>query len=107
MGEFSNSYVLARMKVLTQGRWLWARTIGSTLVGEGIDSITFITIATALGVFPPELLVSLIVTNYILKVGIEVIMTPITLIVIRWLKAAEHEDFYDTHTDFNPFRLDA
>lgn len=107
MGEFSNSYVLARMKILTRGRWVWSRTIGSTLVGEGIDSITFITIATALGVFPPELMVSLIVANYVLKVGIEVIMTPITLVVIRALKAAEHEDFYDYNTDFNPFRLDA
>lgn len=107
MGEFSNSYVLARMKILTRGRWVWSRTIGSTLVGEGIDSITFITIATALGVFPPELLVTLIVTNYVLKVGIEVIMTPITLAVIRWLKDAEHEDYYDYNTDFNPFRLDA
>lgn len=107
MGEFSNSYVLARMKILTRGRWVWSRTIGSTLVGEGIDSITFITIATALGVFPPELLATLIVTNYVLKVGIEVIMTPITLAVIRWLKDAEHEDYYDYNTDFNPFRLDA
>ncbi|MCC6805512.1 MAG: queuosine precursor transporter [Anaerolineae bacterium] len=106
MGEFSNSYVLARMKILTRGRWVWLRTIGSTLVGEGIDSITFITIATALGVFPPELMASLIVTNYVLKVGIEVIMTPITLAVIHRLKAAEHEDFYDYNTDFNPFRLD-
>jgi queuosine precursor transporter len=107
VGEFSNSYVLARMKVITQGRWVWARTIGSTLVGEAVDSIVFITIATALGVFPPSLLVSLIVTNYILKVAIEVIMTPITLQVIRWLKKAESEDYYDYKTDFNPFKLDA
>ncbi len=107
VGEFSNSYVLARMKIWTSGRWVWTRTIGSTLVGEGVDSITFITIATALGVFPPELLLSLIVTNYILKVGIEVIMTPITLRVIRWLKRAESEDYYDYNTDFNPFRMDA
>ncbi len=107
MGEFSNSYVLARMKVLTRGRWLWLRTIGSTLVGQGIDTVTFFTIATALGVFPPELMVSLMVTNYILKVGIEVIMTPLTLQVIRLLKRAENEDYYDTDTDFNPFRLDA
>jgi uncharacterized integral membrane protein (TIGR00697 family) len=107
MGEFSNSYVLARMKVLTRGRWLWLRTIGSTLVGQGIDTVTFFTIATALGVFPPELMVSLMVTNYILKVGIEVIMTPLTIQVIRVLKHAENEDYYDTNTDFNPFRLDA
>ena len=107
VGEFSNSYVLARMKILTQGRWVWARTIGSTLVGEGVDSITFITIATALGVFPPNLIISLIVTNYILKVAIEVIMTPLTLQVIRWLKKAESEDYYDYKTDFNPFKLEA
>jgi uncharacterized integral membrane protein (TIGR00697 family) len=105
VGEFSNSYVLARMKVAMQGRWVWARTITSTLVGEGVDSIVFITIATALGVFPSDLLVTLIVTNYILKVGIEVVMTPLTLFIIRWLKQAEHEDYYDTNTDFNPFRL--
>src|SRR5215207_2354380 len=86
MGEFSNSYVLARMKILTKGRWVWSRTIGSTLVGEAIDTVVFFTIATALGVFPPEIVVSLMVTNYILKVGIEVILTPLTLQVIRWLK---------------------
>ncbi len=107
IGEFSNSYVLARMKILTQGRWVWTRTIGSTLVGEAVDSIAFITIATAFGVFPPDILLSLILTNYILKVGIEVIMTPITLQVIRWLKRAEREDYYDTATDFNPFKLEA
>ena len=107
IGEFSNSYVLARMKILTQGRWVWSRTIGSTLVGEAVDSIAFITIATAFGVFPPDLLLSLILTNYILKVGIEVIMTPITLLVIRWLKRAEREDYYDTDTDFNPFKLES
>lgn len=105
VGEFSNSYVLARMKVAMQGRWVWARTIGSTLVGEGVDSIVFITIATALGVFPSDLLLTLIVTNYILKVGIEVVMTPLTLVIIRWLKGAENADYYDTNTDFNPFRL--
>lgn len=107
MGEFSNSYVLARMKVATKGRWVWMRTIGSTLVGQAIDTVTFFTIATALGVFPPELLVTLMVTNYILKVGLEVIMTPLTLQVIQWLKRAENEDYYDYNTDFNPFRLDA
>ncbi len=107
VGEFSNSYVLARMKVLMSGRYVWMRTIGSTLVGEGVDSITFIVIATALGVFPPELMATLIVTNYIFKVAIEVIMTPITLRVIRWLKKAESEDYYDVNTDFNPFKLEA
>jgi uncharacterized integral membrane protein (TIGR00697 family) len=105
LGEFVNSFVLAKMKVATSGRWLWARTIGSTLAGQGIDTIIFFLIATALGVFPIEILLSLIVTNYILKVGIEVILTPITLFVIHHLKRAENEDVYDTHTDFNPFRF--
>jgi uncharacterized integral membrane protein (TIGR00697 family) len=99
--------VLARMKILTKGRWVWSRTIGSTLVGEGIDTSVFFTIATALGVFPPEIMLSLMVTNYILKVGIEVILTPLTLQVIRWLKRVENEDYYDYNTNFNPFRLDA
>ena len=107
MGEFSNSYVLARMKILTKGRWVWSRTIGSTLVGEGIDTVVFFVIATALGVFPPEIMLSLMVTNYILKVGIEVIMTPLTLQIIRWLKRSENEDYYDYNTNFNPFRMDA
>jgi queuosine precursor transporter len=105
-GEFSNSYVLAKMKIATKGRWLWMRTIGSTLVGEAVDSTIFFVIATLLGVFPAELIVSLIVTNYILKVGIEVVFTPITLAVVNALKKAENEDFYDYNTDFNPFRVD-
>jgi queuosine precursor transporter len=104
-GEFTNSYVLARMKIATKGRWLWSRTIGSTLVGQAVDTTIFIGIATLLGVFPPELLVSLIVSNYILKVGLEVLLTPVTLAVVNWLKQAENEDYYDYNTDFNPFRL--
>ena len=106
LGEFSNSYVLARMKIMTSGRWLWTRTIGSTIVGQGVDTIAFFLIATALGVFPPSLLITLIVTNYILKVGIEVILTPITLRIIPALKTAENEDFYDYNTRFNPFRVE-
>lgn len=105
-GEFSNSYVLAKMKIATQGRWLWMRTIGSTLVGQAVDTTVFFLIATALGVFPPALLLSLIVTNYILKVGIEILFTPITLPVVNALKKAENEDYYDHNTDFNPFRFD-
>lgn len=105
-GEFVNSYVLARMKILMQGRWLWARTIGSTIAGQGVDTTVFFVIATALGVFPVELMVSLIVSNYIFKVSIEVIFTPITLRVIHWLKASEQEDVYDHNTNFNPFRFD-
>jgi queuosine precursor transporter len=105
VGEFSNSYVLARLKVVTHGRWLWSRTIGSTLVGQAVDTLVFFLIATALGVFPGELFGSLVVTNYLLKVGIEVLMTPVTLWVIPRLKQAEQEDYYDRETNFNPFRL--
>jgi hypothetical protein len=104
-GEFANSVVLAKMKVATNGRFLWMRTIGSTLVGQAIDTTVFIGIATALGVFLPEQAVGLVVTNYLFKVGIEVLFTPITLPLINWLKRAESEDVYDRDTDFNPFRL--
>jgi hypothetical protein len=104
-GEFSNSYVLAKLKVFTEGRLLPLRTIGSTLVGQGVDTTVFFLIATALGVFPSSLMLNLIVTNYIFKVAIEVIMTPITLPMIGLIKRAEHEDYYDRDTDFNPFRL--
>lgn len=105
VGEFANSFVLARMKVMTRGRWMWSRTIGSTLIGQILDTAVFFSVATALGVFPSELFFSLVITNYIFKVAIEVIFTPITLMVVQWLKKAEQEDIYDTGIDFNPFRL--
>jgi uncharacterized integral membrane protein (TIGR00697 family) len=105
-GEFSNSYTLAKMKVLTQGRWLWTRTIGSTLIGQAVDTILFVTIAFA-GTMPWLLLWSIIVSNYLFKCGLEAIMTPVTYRVTNFLKREEHEDVYDTETDFNPFRLDA
>ncbi len=105
LGEFSNSFTLAKMKVWMQGRLLPVRTIASTLVGQGIDTTAFFLIATALGVFPAELLLSLIVTNYILKVGIEVLLTPFTVQIVHGLKQVENEDYYDRDTDFNPFRL--
>ena len=105
LGEFSNSFVLAKMKVWTGGRWLWTRTIGSTLVGQAIDTTVFMLIATLLGVFSTSILLSLIVTNYILKVSFEALLTPITYRIVGLLKAAEHEDYYDHHTNFNPFRL--
>jgi len=106
-GEFSNSYVLARMKVWTRGRWLWTRTIGSTLVGEGVDSTLFVLIASTFGVFPWVAAASIIVANYIFKVGIEVVFTPLTYRIVAFLKRAEREDYYDVHTDFNPFKLAA
>jgi len=104
-GEFSNSYVLARMKVLTEGRWLWTRTIGSTLMGQGVDTVLFVLIATLLGVFPPALALSLIVANYIFKVAIEIGFTPITYLAVGGLKKAEGVDYFDRDTDFNPFHL--
>jgi hypothetical protein len=105
LGEFSNSFTLAKMKILTRGKWLWTRTVGSTLVGEGVDTVVFILVATLFGVFPPALMATLIVTNYLFKVGIEALMTPLTYRIVRFLKAAEQEDFYDLGTDFNPFRF--
>ena len=103
MGEFSNSFILAKMKVLTQGRWLWTRTIGSTIVGELIDSATFIAIASLFGVFPWSLFSTLVFTNYLFKVAIETIMTPVTYLAVDRLKRAENEDYYDRDTNFNPF----
>ncbi len=102
MGEFSNSVILAVMKILTKGKWLWMRTIGSTLVGEGVDSVVFILIATLAGVFPWVSFVSLVLTNYIFKVSVEVLFTPVTYWVINHLKKAENEDYYDIGTKFSP-----
>ncbi len=106
-GEFSNSFVLAKMKILTRGRWLWTRTIGSTLVGEGVDTLLFISLATLFKVsgFAPSIWLTLVITNYIFKVGVEAVMTPVTYRVVNWLKRSEHEDYFDYDTDFNPFRM--
>ncbi|CAG0977075.1 hypothetical protein ANAEL_01514 [Anaerolineales bacterium] len=103
LGEFSNSFTLARMKVLTNGSWLWARTIGSTLIGELVDTVAFVAVASALGVFPWSLFLTLTIANYIFKVGIEALMTPLTYLAVNALKRAEHEDYYDRDTNFNPF----
>jgi uncharacterized integral membrane protein (TIGR00697 family) len=105
VGEFSNSYVLAKMKVFTQGKYLWMRTIGSTLIGEGVDTLTFVSIACAFGVFPWSIALSLIVANYIFKVCIEILFTPMTYQIVGFLKRAENEDYYDRDTDFNPFKI--
>lgn len=103
-GEFSNSYVLAKMKIWTRGRWLWTRTIASTIVGEGVDTLLFVLIAFY-GVLSPSLLISVIVSNYVFKVGVEALATPVTYAITNFLKRAENEDYYDYHTDFNPFRI--
>ena len=106
-GEFSNSYVMAKMKIWTEGRYLWTRTIGSTLVGQAVDTTLFIVIATLFGVFPWTIALSLIVSNYIFKVTLEALMTPVTYQIVNLLKQTEHEDYYDVNTNFNPFKLGA
>ena len=104
-GEFTNSFILAKMKVLTEGRWLWSRTIGSTIFGELVDTVMFVIVASALGVFPWSLFLTLTVTNYLFKCGVEALMTPVTYLVVGALKRAEHEDYYDRGTNFNPFTV--
>jgi hypothetical protein len=103
-GEFCNSYVLAKMKIFTSGRLLWSRTIGSTIVGEAVDSLVFYPFAF-LGVWEIDLVVRVMITNYTLKVLWEVVMTPLTYRVVNFLKRAEHEDYFDRHTNFTPFSL--
>ena len=105
-GEFVNSYTLAKMKIATCGRWLWTRTIGSTIVGEGVDSLLFYPLAFyGSGLIPDEKLPAIMLTQFIFKVGVEVVFTPVTYKLVAALKRAEQEDFYDRHTDFNPFTL--
>lgn len=104
-GEFTNSFTLAKMKVLTNGRWLWTRTIGSTLVGELVDTVVFVVVASAFGVFPWSLFLTLTVANYLFKCGVEALMTPVTYGVVGFLKRVENEDYYDRETNFNPFAV--
>jgi uncharacterized integral membrane protein (TIGR00697 family) len=103
-GEFSNSVILAKMKVATKGRLLWLRTIGSTVFGEGIDTVIFCMVAFY-GIFPSEVLWAIILSNYVFKVGIEVLFTPVTYRLVGFLKRAEGMDHYDAKTNFNPFRF--
>jgi hypothetical protein len=103
VGEFANSFVLARMKVATQGRWLWTRTIGSTIVGQGLDSLVFISVAFA--GLPNFDLLTAILTQWAVKVIYEVIATPLTYLVVGYLKRVEKLDAYDRTTGFNPFAL--
>jgi len=105
-GTFVNSYVLAKMKIWTQGRWLWTRIVGSTLCGELVDSVIFYFVAFY-GRMPQSELIPLMFTQYALKSGWEVIATPITYRVVSFLKKAENEDYYDTDTNFTPFSLKA
>jgi uncharacterized integral membrane protein (TIGR00697 family) len=107
-GEFVNSFVLAKMKIATAGRWLWTRTIGSTIVGEGVDSALFYPLAFYnSGLIPNELLPTVMLAQFVAKVGVEVLLTPVTYRIVAVLKRAEQEDYYDVRTDFNPFTLKA
>jgi hypothetical protein len=104
-GEFANSYILAKLKIAMAGKHLWIRTIGSTLIGEGLDTIIFCLIAFY-GAFDNQLLLVIIASNYVFKVGVEVLFTPFTYAIVGFLKRAESEDYYDKKTNFNPFRLE-
>lgn len=104
-GEFVNSFTLAKLKIFTRGRFLWTRTIGSTVAGEAADSLIFYPLAFA-GIWTGAQLVEVMIMNYLLKVAWEVLATPVTYAVVGFLKRAEHEDFYDYGTDFTPFSLE-
>ncbi len=107
-GEFVNSFVLAKMKLWMAGRRLWMRTIGSTLFGEGVDSLLFYPLAFwGTGIIPDEQLPAVMLAQFVAKVGVEVAFTPLTYRIVAWLKRAENEDYYDRDTDFNPFSLRA
>ena len=105
-GEFVNSYVLAKMKIITAGKWLWTRTIGSTIFGEAVDSALFYPLAFyGSGIIPDDKLPLVMLSQFVIKVGVEVLFTPVTYKVVNALKRAEHEDYYDRDTDFTPFSL--
>jgi queuosine precursor transporter len=104
VGEFLNSFVMARLKILTRGRFLWTRTIGSTLVGQGVDSTIFIS-AAFFGILPGALLIRTILSQWVFKTAYEVIATPLTYAIVSFLKRQEGLDPFDIGTDFNPFKL--
>ena len=104
VGDFANSFVMAKLKVLTNGRLLWTRTIGSTVIGQGVDSILFYPIAFG-GIWTFDTLVAVVAFNWAFKITVEIVMTPVTYAVVGWLKRAEGEDYYDRDTDFTPFSL--
>jgi len=104
VGEFANAYVLARLKIATAGRWLWVRTIGSTIVGEGLDSLVFVTLAFT-GTVASGSLVVIVINQWLIKVVYEALATPLTYAAVGYLKSRERLDTFDLHTDFNPLRL--
>jgi uncharacterized integral membrane protein (TIGR00697 family) len=101
-GEFANSYTMARLKLMTDGRKLWTRTIGSTIVGQAVDTVLVITLTFG-GIYPVRTLLNIMATGYALKVGYEVIATPLTYLIINRLKKTEQSDAFDRHQSFNPF----
>jgi uncharacterized integral membrane protein (TIGR00697 family) len=103
-GEFSNSFTLSKLKIFTHGRFLWVRTISSTLIGEGLDTLLFCFIAFY-GTVPTTVLFSIILSNYIFKCSVEILFTPLTYIMVGFLKKKENEDVYDVGIDYNPFRF--
>lgn len=103
-GEFSNSYVLAKMKLASKGRYFGLRAVSSTLVGEAVDTSVFLLVAF-FGVYPAAVLWLMFASNYVFKVGVEVVFLPLTTAVAIWLKRAEGEDYYDVGTNFNPFKI--
>jgi uncharacterized integral membrane protein (TIGR00697 family) len=103
-GEFSNSYILAKMKVWTNGKWLAARTIGSTIIGQGVDTLLFVFIAF-FGLYSNSLILLIIISNYVFKVSLEIVFTPLTYKIVNSLKRAEKVDYYDYRTNFNPFKF--
>lgn len=104
LGDFVNAYVMARMKIMTAGRFLWMRTIGSTVLGQGVDSLVFYPIAF-FGIWNSDTLLIVLAFNFAFKVGVEVLMTPATYLAVWLLKRAENEDYFDRDTDFTPFSL--
>jgi uncharacterized integral membrane protein (TIGR00697 family) len=104
-GEFTNSFVLSKVKILTKGRWLWIRTIGSTVVGEAIDTLLFILLAF-IGSLPLNVILGMVWAQYIWKVGYEILATPLTYRVVGWVKRREQMDIFDYNADYNPFRLE-
>jgi queuosine precursor transporter len=101
-GEFANSYTMARLKLLTRGRWLWTRTVSSTIIGQAVDTV-IVVVLTFAGNYPASELLRIILTSYCLKVAYEILATPLTYLVVNFLKRAENSDAYDAHTNFNPF----
>jgi hypothetical protein len=104
-GEFMNSFLMAKLKITTKGRWLFSRTISSTIVAEGVDTAIFCTLAFA-GRIPSSLLLAVVTSNYLFKTGFEVVFTPFTYIIVAFLKRKEGVDVFDHYTNFNPFRLE-